>query len=53
MAYVAHRTALTSCEIYDPARDSWREGPQLPTGLASPGAVKFLGNVHVIGVCCD
>lgn len=43
------QTSLRSCEIYDPAQDRWRAGPDLPDARASLAAVAFGGRAYAFG----
>ena len=38
-----------SCEVYNPHKDVWTEGPALPRPVAAAGVAKFLGTLYVIG----
>jgi N-acetylneuraminic acid mutarotase len=41
--------ALTSVEIYDPATDSWADGPDLPIGLHGVPAVGLENTLYLLG----
>jgi N-acetylneuraminic acid mutarotase len=46
---VDHEEYLTAVDIYDPASDSWQEGPSLPVRRAWMGAAVLDGCIYVMG----
>ena len=40
---------VSTCELYDPMTDRWRDGPPLPQALAAPGVIKYMGTIYVMG----
>jgi hypothetical protein len=40
---------LASVEIYDPASNTWHDGPDLPSTLCAMGVVKYYATIYVLG----
>lgn len=43
------QTSLASVEVYDPATDTWRAGPDLPAARSGAAAVVAGGRLYVLG----
>jgi N-acetylneuraminic acid mutarotase len=43
------QTSLASVEVYDPATNTWRAGPDLPQARSGAAAVALGGKVYVLG----
>jgi len=48
-AGITPRPVVADMEIYDPANDSWTNGPSMPEGIAHSSAVAVNGRIYVIG----
>ena len=40
---------LNTCEVYDPASNTWSWGPTLPKPVCAAGVVKYYGSIYIMG----